>query len=523
MVAVLLRLRFRVLATTLARSPLQLVAVILGGIQAIPVLLLCGIGIVVLGTFPPDTVRTTMIAAGSVVVVGWIVVPIVVNGVELTLDPHKLAYFPLRERTLMGAQLLVGLTWVPGAVTTVLAVATAISYRATPQVVPVAVVVGALGAVTAVAGSRMAATLTGNLISDRSLPVRAAVIAALAVVVLGPPIVAAVVGVRAARGLDAASEVLALSPVGAAWAVPGDLALGRTDAALASAAIALGSLAAVLVVWRIAIGASLRHRGTGSLRVSRAGRLGVFRLVPPTRAGAVAARSLDYWFRDPRYARQLVIVPLMPALMLLWAAVTGVEGIGIAAGPAVAALLPLAIFAGISYDGTAYAAHLAAGVPGRDDRIGRTAAMLVIAVPATIAVQLVVTAVLDRWASLPALLGMSAGVLLTALGVVAVSSALLVIPVPRAGRNPFSGAAGAGMTSIVGSYAVTGATIALAAPEIVLGILSVVLRSPTLGWVGLAVGLILGAVVLILGLRIGGAALDRRGPELLARLKALRA
>lgn len=522
MVAVLLRLRFRVLATTLARSPLQLVAVILGSLQALPVLLVCGIGVVALSEFPPATVRTTMIAAGSLVVVGWMAVPVIVSGVELTLDPRKLASFPLRPRTLMAAQLLVGLTWVPGGVTVVLALFSALAYRATPEAIPAAGVAGAVGALLAVAGSRMAATVTGNLISDRGALTRAAVIAALALVVLGPVAVAIVVGFRSPGGLDAAAQVLSWSPVGAVWAVPGDVALGRSGDAVVSAAIAVVAAAAVLAVWRMALGASLRHRGTSVLRDSRAGRLGIFRLVPPTPAGAVAARSLHYWFRDARYARQLVIVPMLPVLMLLWSSATGVEGIGIAAGPAVAGLLPLAVFAGISFDGTAFAAHLAAGVRGRDDRVGRLAAMLVIAAPATLAVQLVVTTVLGRWESLPALIGMSLGVLLTALGVVAVSSAILVIPVPRAGRNPFAGAAGAGMASIAGSYAVTGLTIALASPEVVLGILSVVLRSAALGWVALAAGLVLGLTVLLAGVRMGGAMLDRRGPELLARLKALR-
>ncbi|MBI5161653.1 MAG: transporter [Micrococcales bacterium] len=522
MVAVLLRLRFRVLATTLARSPLQLVAVILGAIQAVPILLACGAGVIALSGFPPDIVRTTMITAGSLVVVGWLVIPIIVSGVELTLDPHKLAYFPLRPRTLMLAQLLVGLTWVPGGVTLLLALFSAFAYRGSPDVIPVAITAGAVGTLLAVAGSRMAATVTGNLLSDRGVHVRVAVIAALAVVVLGPVVVAIAVGLGGQGGLDAAAQVMSWSPVGAVWAVPGDLALGRPGEALASAGIAVAGVVAVLAVWRIALGASLGHRGTGALRASQAGRLGAFRIGPSSPAGAVAARSLHYWFHDPRYARQLVIVPMMPALMLLWAAVTGVEGIGIAAGPAVAGLLPLAVFAGISFDGTAFAAHLTAGVRGRDDRVGRLAAMLVIAVPATLAVQLAVTAVLNRWEDLPALVGMSIGVLLTALGVVAVSSALLVIPVPRPGRNPFSGAAGAGMTSIGGSYAVTGATLVLASPALVLGILSVVLRSAAVGWVALGAGGVLGLAVLLIGIRIGGALLDRRGPELLTRLRALR-
>ena len=53
--------------------------------------------------------------------------------------------------------------------------------------------------------------------------------------------------------------------------------------------------------------------------------------------------------------------------------------------PIVATILPLAVFAGLSYDGPAFAMQLAAGVSGRDDRMGRAAALLLIAGPAVVA------------------------------------------------------------------------------------------------------------------------------------------
>jgi len=91
--------------------------------------------------------------------------------------------------------------------------------------------------------------------------------------------------------------------------------------------------------------------------------------------------------------------------------------------------------------------------------------------------------------------------------------------VARSGRNPFTAQAGSGMTSLAASYAVTGVTIALAVPEIALGIAALVIHSALLGWLALAVGALWGAGSLVIGVRVGGRILDRTGPALLARMR----
>jgi ABC-2 type transport system permease protein len=52
----------------------------------------------------------------------------------------------------------------------------------------------------------------------------------------------------------------------------------------------------------------------------------------------VAARSLTYWIRDPRYARQLLVVPLIPALMFFYSRNGPLELLN-SIGPIVALLL----------------------------------------------------------------------------------------------------------------------------------------------------------------------------------------
>ncbi|MEO8093791.1 MAG: hypothetical protein ABI632_02540 [Pseudolysinimonas sp.] len=135
----------------------------------------------------------------------------------------------------------------------------------------------------------------------------------------------------------------------------------------------------------------------------------------------------------------------------------------------------------------------------------------------------VVAVIIGRAADLPALIGLSLGTLLVSTGVVSVSSARLVVPVARSGRNPFSAPAGAATTSIFASYAVMGATIVIALPIVVVAVAALLTGAAALEWVALAVGLVLGLGVVVGGIVLGGRVLDVSGPSVLARLRLIRA
>jgi ABC-2 type transport system permease protein len=333
-------------------------------------------------------------------------------------------------------------------------------------------------------------------------------------------VLAVALGLRTSDPFPGTAAVLGATPFGAIWSVPGEVVAGHPGVAAIEFGIALATLALMLVIWRASLLATFRSRGGGaSGRQVGAGRLGLFRIVPATPTGAIAARSLLYWMRDARFARQLILVPMMPVLLILLSTLVHEPGLVYASAPVVAGLLPLTLFAVVSYDGTAYALHLSTGVRGIDDRAGRAAALLAFAVPSVVIVGIVSTLAIGATSVLPAVLGISIGVLLSGLAVISVSSASIVVPVARAGRNPFTAQPGSGMTGVVGSYAVTAVTIGLAIPELVLGVLSLVLGSALLGWLSFAIGALWGAGSLILGVRLGGRILDRTGPALLARMR----
>ena len=108
--------------------------------------------------------------------------------------------------------------------------------------------------------------------------------------------------------------------------------------------------------------------------------------MPQTPAGAVAARCLIYWRRDPRYARQLIVVPLIPLLLWFYSSLNDAPDLMMWTGPLLAFTFALTLATDISYDGTAFATHLIDGVRGRDDRVGSLAAVSVFAVPLTLGV-----------------------------------------------------------------------------------------------------------------------------------------
>ena len=118
------------------------------------------------------------------------------------------------------------------------------------------------------------------------------------------------------------------------------------------------------------------------------------------------------------------------------------------------------------------------------------------------------------------MLGVSFGVLLTSLGGSSVLSALVVYPVQLPGENPFATKQGASMASLVSQVGGWVAVMALCLPEIVLAFVAVRSGSVGLGWVTLVVGVVLGSVLLVLGVRIGGRTLDRTGPDLLRKIVA---
>lgn len=522
MVAHLLSLRWRVMLNGFSRSTWQLVAVILGGLYGLGLLAAVVAGLVALSFAPERWAWTAIVLGGSLAVVGWVVVPLVARGYDQTLGVDKLRQFPIKADRLLVALFVCGVLGIPGLITLVAALATTLSWLHHPVSALLAPFCGALGVVTCVVASRTVEVATSALGAKRRYR------EVMSVAIFVPLILAGPIIAFAGRGLTSIGDdlptiaaALSWSPLGAAWSIPGDVALGRPAEAALKALIALATVAILALLWRRGLATSLVAPPPVTA-TSKSKGLGVFARFPATPTGAVAARTAVYWLRDPRYGGSLIVLPLMPVLAIFFSFSTGDAWPLFAIGPAIAALLAVTLAADVSYDGTAFAAHLSTGLAGAADRAGRVLTLSLFAVPLVVIATIVPLAVVGRLDTAPALLGISLGLLLTGFGVSSVASARYLMPVPAAGESPFKSPPGANVTSTLGLYASWAIVFALSVPELVLGIVSLVQGSVPIGVGSLVVGLVLGTVLMLVGIRQGGRLLDARGPELLTRLRRAR-
>jgi ABC-2 type transport system permease protein len=529
-VATLLRIRFRVLGNTLASSPWQLVGFVIGTLAALGMLFLVWAGLFAVGFAGLDATRLAVTIAGGVLLLGWTLGPLFVAGVDTTLDPAKLAPFPITTGQMMRALTLAGLTGVPGLATVIGSLGIFLAYFRWPAAAAAAVVCVPVGLLTCVLASRLVAALTSGAGGNRR--VRELIGgAAFLVLVLAGPIMFGILnlveaGVSAGPDpLGRATDLVAgisWTPLAAVWAVPGDLAAGALQPAVGKFLIALATLAVLWLLWRQNLLAGLASPRRASAATVKQGSLGWVGRTPTGPTGATWGRAQTYWLHDPRYLRQLLVVPLFPVFLLVYSGGDVTNPLFAFSGVLVAFVLGIVPYVDVSYDGTAFATVLATGIRGREDRAGRTLAASVVGLPLIVAVTLLTIGLSGRWDLLPPVLGAAIGMLLTAYGVCAVTSAYLVVPVPGPGDSPFK--------RVPGSSTLTGLAViviwlvigVLGLPSLVPAVIAAATGQALFGWIALVVGLVLGSGILVLGIFVGGRAFDRNAPALLARLRAFK-
>jgi ABC-2 type transport system permease protein len=362
-------------------------------------------------------------------------------------------------------------------------------------------------------------TATAGLASSRRFKDASAVIFLIPLVLMGPIVAGVAEGIKGSGDfLTGLARTLSWTPAGAAWSLGGELAAGSYGAAALKFLIALATLAGLALCWKLLLQRALVTPPYAGASRKRAGGLGFFGLFPATPTGAVAARSLSYWLRDPRYSGSLVVVPLLPVLLLFQAAQTGSYGMLLFVGPLTAFLLAWSISTDVSYDNTAFALHLSTGVKGVHDRLGRAVACLVFALPAVLALSLLPFLFGADVQLLPGVLGLSLGVLLSGMGLSSVVSARYTVAVPLPGDSPFKKPPGNVAQTMAVQFGGMGVLFLLVLPETALLAAQFITGSAVPGWINLALGPVLGLGLFAAGVRLGGKWLDARGPELLAQL-----
>ncbi|GAA2244867.1 hypothetical protein GCM10010401_17690 [Rarobacter faecitabidus] len=521
MVDVLVRLKLALLANAFRRSAWQVVGIVLALVYGMALVGAQLATIPLLARQDPEFIESTWVIAGALAVIGWMAVPIVSMGADMTLDPRRFAVFGVSPARLMPGLAIATVVGVPGIVTVVLALANSRIWRQYQGMVPVAFVCAILGVAMCVVGSRVSTIWVGRYLSSRAARW---IIAAM----VGIPViaVASLISTRRSNGplqfdatiAPAIGDVLAWTPFGAPWGVT--VAIARKDWAQAAAlsGITIASLAVLLWLWWLGLRAVMEDPSETRTEVRSSALSGLWR----TRGalGAITARCLTYWLRDARYAAGLAMVPIIP---LLFYVATGGGGLAmLALGPSIVFLIMWSISADVGYDGSAFWLHLATGVSGAIDRGGRVLAAALLAVPLGVLATIGSLWSTGRWDLTPAAFALTLGTAAAAGGLASVLSAVFVYPVPAAGENPFSAPSGTSAVNLVTQLVGWAALTAISAPFLGTAIIAILRDVEWLGWLSLLLAGVVGGLVLLLGVRLGGRLIDRGGPDLYAKTVAIR-
>lgn len=510
MVAHLISLRFRLMVAGWKRSTFVLVMTLLGVLYALGILFAMFVGMLALGWSETELRGTVVVLIGAAITLAWLIVPLFASGMDQSMEPRNFATFGLPTPTLIAGLGLGALVTTTGALTLLATLTTLLVWRDHALVMLIA----ALGAVLATAFciclghgvTGILSAITGRRRVRETLSLIAFIPLMLAGVIFGtavetiPDLVDQLPGV---------ASVLMWTPLGTFTGAAWSASSGAWGLAAAQLGLSLVWLLAAVWLWMVAVRRSI-DRAPGSGASSRSTRgTGLFGRFPATPAGAIAARSIIYWLKDPRYSASLITVPLMVVVLLFLGGQSGSPVVALLLGPLVGLLLGFSIQADLSYDGSALSMHITTGVSGSDDRRGRVAALLLWAVPATMGATVIGAAVTGSWGQLPGAVGLGIALLFGGAGLSALISARFVYPVPAPGASPFATPQGAMMRTALVQMVSLLATVAVTLPAVVVSVVALVTGEMMWNLIAVVVGLVNGLVVLWLGIRMGARWYDR--------------
>ncbi|WP_416901891.1 ABC transporter permease [Micromonospora echinospora] len=489
-----------------------------------------------------DESRYALMAAafgGGLVVLGWLLLPLVFFGVDETLDPARFALLPISRRTLVTGLFAAALVSVP-AVATLLAMAGLVltSGLLGGAAAAVAAAVGVVaGLLLCVAASRAITSAFATMLRSRRVRDLAAVLLAVLAALLGPLQLVVLAAVQDADWdrLAGVARVVGWTPLGAPWTVGIDVAEGRAWAVPVKLLITVAAIGVLLLWWSRSLESAMVGAASSGPARTRSGPVGgaVAQLFPRVvgwvrrdRFGALVARECRYWWRDARRRANLItiaVVGLFVPVMVNFggASFTAGDGMELATPDSSPVTVSVSmVFVGLlaavtlanqfGFDGSAYAANVVAGVPGRLELQARMAAFSVYVLPMLAVVAVVLAVLLGR----PAWLGVMAGSLLATYGAgLAINSFVSVLgaySLPET-SNPFALNSGAGITKgLLTLVSMLGSAVA-AVPMVV----AAALLGDAWLWLAAPLGLGYGLGAALLGAYLAGDVLDNRAPELL--------
>ncbi|QKW20006.1 transporter [Kitasatospora sp. NA04385] len=459
--------------------------------------------------------------------VAWAAMPLFFFSSDESADPTRLTMLPLRPSALLRGTLLGGLVGPGPLINLLLLTGAAVAAGRGAASAVVAVVAVPLVLLTLVALIRAIGAGNARMLSSR----RGKDFAIFGGLLFAVLVQAGNLGLQSSlngsdRGVDLsvlhpyASVVRWIPPVAAIDAVR---SAGEGAYPLAAGQLLLtAALLVLLLRWWLRSLRELMVSGDSSTLLesspaASARAEGLWRLLPAGRVGTVAQRHLRYAWREPR-AKAAVFTGI--GMTAVFSVLSVVQGWGtvyvIAIGGLMLGLQAVNLF---GMDGSGFwmiAATLGSRRDARDELRGRVLAVLLYAVPVLLLFGPPVAALTGDWAGLAPALGLSLGVLGTAVGLGCVISVYAPYALPADGnpmRNAAPGQNGVVMLNAFGSM--VGVAV-LCLP--VGGLLAFLLLGHHPTWPVLPFGLLYGAAMVPLGIRVAAGPLVERTPEILAKV-----
>jgi ABC-2 type transport system permease protein len=516
MVAQLLRLRLAIAGNSLRRTPAQLTrhaaAVILGLATAIALAAV----VIHVGSLQVDVAAPIITVIGSIIAAIYLLAPLI-YGETAALDPRAFALLGIEAKQLSPALAVSAVASVPALAVAIVAFAQIVAWSSTAAFV--AVVAAILAILGAVFSARVMSALASFVLPRHRSREFSTVLTVVALVALSP-VIAAIVRAQStgtmAEAFESTASALGFTPFGAAWAAAGAAATGETGRAVIHLVIALLWVLLLAAAGHYLVAAVLVS-SPAKARTKTTHGLGWFSRLPATPSGAVAARTLSYWGRDPRYAVSLAIIPIVPVVLVLPLLFAGLPAAPLALIPVpiAALLLGWTLHNDVAYDNTAIWLHIASGVRGVADRFGRAVPTLLIGIPFIAIGALVSTQVYGKPEILPSMFGVGFGILLTGVGVSSVASARFPYPVVAPGSSPFTSPQTSGSTSPMSQSLSFIVILALSSPTLYFAVRGL-LDGGQWHTMALYTGIGGGLLVLLIGVFVGGWIFERRSTQLFA-------
>ena len=457
---------------------------------------------------------------------GWLVLPLLLFSSDNTVDPLRFSLLPLHPRQLVRGQLVAGMISGVGVFGVLTLGSAAYAISSSTATLLLGLLAAVLTILLCMVASRTLTTTVGGALRSR----RGRDVALLGAALLAASIYPVQIALQTyvtrtgVEGVATLGSVVAWTPFG--WPVAAVLDAGEGDWGLAT--LRMGGAAVVLALlflgWSRAVARTLEapeyagggsSSGTGDLAPAWARRL-----LPKGPTGAVAAKELRYWWRDPRRRAAALTAVLVGAGVMVFPAVTPGGSIGrqiafVGLGPAIFATMNNANQFGL--DGTSIWTDLSVPQSSRHHVRGRQLAVALLAIPVLVVVTIIGTLVAGAPVSYAAA---AIGLCLAALGCgLAVTSVIAVVApygVPENPSNPFAGSTGGGFATWIYQVAGLIGQVVLLAPVGAAVLWGTLGDQPLALWLVFLLGPLWGYGASRLGVIVGASQLDHRGPELLS-------